>query len=250
MGYNIYMLKVEIPDTCPQCGSPIVRINEQLFCKNPDCFGVIFKRIENFAKVLKIKGLGSKTIEKLGIESIEDIYRLNREDIVVGIGEKLADKLLKEIDASKTVSFADFITAFSIPLISSGTASKLAKVVSSFGEINRESCKKAGVGDKATANLLNWLENTWPNLELPIIVIFQEPLKQKLTVCISGKLTSFATKAEAEKWLLENNVEVVSSMSKKVEYLIKEDDKHSSKYDYAIKNDVPIVTIEELKEIL
>ena len=56
--------------------------------------------MEGFAKTLRIKGLGPKTIEKLDLEYIEDIYMLTEEHITQKLGsEKIARFIFKEIQS-------------------------------------------------------------------------------------------------------------------------------------------------------
>ena len=84
---------IEIPETCPSCQTDLELITDQLYCNNPSCPAKNSKIVEGFAKTLRIKGLGSKTIEKLDLECIEDIYLLTEEFIEGRLGsEKLAIK--------------------------------------------------------------------------------------------------------------------------------------------------------------
>jgi len=85
------MIRIEPPTKCPSCGSQLELVKDQLFCRNPDCGAKSSKKLEHFAKTLKIKGLGPKTIEKLPLTSIPDIYSMSKKEIVDEIGEKLGE---------------------------------------------------------------------------------------------------------------------------------------------------------------
>ena len=74
-------MKVKILKNCPSCNSDLIRIKDQLFCKNKTCPAINYKQVINYAKVLKIKGLGEKTIEKLSLKSISDIYYLTEDNL-------------------------------------------------------------------------------------------------------------------------------------------------------------------------
>ena len=88
---------IEIPDVCPSCGTSLKLKNDQLFCNNDSCPAKNSKIVEGFAKTLRIKGLGPKTIEKLNLEYIDDIYMLTEERIKEKLGsEKIAEKLINE----------------------------------------------------------------------------------------------------------------------------------------------------------
>ena len=70
------MQEILPPEVCPACDTLLVWENDQLFCTNTRCSGKTSKKIKHFAKTLKIKGLGPRTIEKLEITSIFDLYQL------------------------------------------------------------------------------------------------------------------------------------------------------------------------------
>ena len=70
------MQAILAPEVCPSCGSPLEWKNDMLYCESILCPAQIQKRIEHFARSLKIKGLGPKSIEKLGLTSLLDICLL------------------------------------------------------------------------------------------------------------------------------------------------------------------------------
>ena len=99
---------IEIPEVCPSCGTSVELVNDQLFCNNTSCPAKNSKIVEGFAKTLRIKGLGPKTIEKLDLEYIEDIYMLTEERIKTRLGsEKIASKLINEIELSKNANLQE-----------------------------------------------------------------------------------------------------------------------------------------------
>jgi len=243
-------IKVKIPTTCPSCDTSLNRIKDQIFCTNKDCSASILKKIVAYAKVLKIKGLGEKTIEKLALTSIPSIYTLSLEYITNAVGEKLATKLIVEIEKSKHTSLAILLASFSIPLIGTTAGNKIAKHTTSIYNVNKEVCKLAGLGEKATASLLSWLidnKSLYDNIPVQTSIVTADNSVATKVVCISGKLSSFPSKAKATEFLNSLGYSLVSGMSKKVDYLINEDNKDSSKVKLARKYDIEIVTIEELK---
>ena len=92
------MQYIEIPETCPCCEYPLIFVNSQLFCRNTACSAQLNKKLENFCKVLQIKGFGPKTIEKLNLGDITEIFYLDFDVVSTALGEKIATKLLDEID--------------------------------------------------------------------------------------------------------------------------------------------------------
>lgn len=242
-------MKIEIPTQCPECGSALVRINDQLFCQNKACPAQINKKIEHFAKTLGIKGLGEKTIQKLVLESIPELYQLDLETLKEVVGEKTAIKLLDELEKSKSSSFATVLAAMSVPLIGGTASAKLNTVVSNFDEITPETCKQAGLGEKATNNLLSWLDTEYLDIKDFLPFTYENNKKAEESdkeilgvVCITGKLSSYKNKAEATKELEELGYKVVETLTKAVTILVDEEGKGSSKRKTAEERGLQIIT--------
>ena len=244
--------KIIPPDTCPSCNSSLEWVNDQLYCVSPDCGSKLYKKIEHFAKTLKIKGLGPATIQKLDIKQFTDIYELEKAAMVSAIGERVTDKLLSEIERSKNSSLNEVLPAFGIPLIGKTASNKICNVVEYIDEIDVDTCEKAGLGPKATESLTSWLD-TVRYFDLPFEYKSEEQkqieaVDLKGVVCISGRLTSFKTKALATKALEEKGFVVKSSLTKDVTILINESGIASAKTQKA--QDMGINIITNIKEFL
>lgn len=243
------MQVIEAPKFCPSCEAPLVWETHILFCKNPFCGSQKQKKVLHFAKTLKIKGLGPSTIEKLGITDIDEIYSLSLEEISSLLdSQKLAEKLKAEIDNSRNAPLNMVLPAFSIPLIGQSATDKLSKLLTNISEINDNTCKLAGLGPTSTTNLIHWLRNNFLSFydgSLPFDFNFVKPETQTLSkgiVCISGKLKSFKTKADATKALENAGYLVKSSLTKQVEILVNESGVESSKTQSARASGITIVT--------
>lgn len=244
------MTSIQAPTHCPSCESELVWVNHLLFCQSQSCGSQAQKKVEHFAKTLKIKGLGPSSIQKLGLCDIDEIYLLTQERIAECLSsEKLAEKLYAEIQNSTAASLNLVLPAFSIPLIGKTATEKLSKVCANITDINRETCEKSGLGPKATDNLLNWLDTQFYCFYdgcLPFDFKFTTTISlttvNKGNVCISGKLKSFKTKAEATTALKAAGFEVKSSLTKDVDILINESGLESAKTKKARDSGVNIVT--------
>ena len=242
------MQAILAPEVCPSCGSPLEWRNDMLYCENILCPAQIQKRIEHFARSLKIKGLGPKSIEKLGLTSLLDIYNLSYYSIKGALSsEKLAIKLLREINHSRKASMNDVLPAFSIPLIGKTAATKLSSKIKSLFDLDEDKCKAPGLGPKATESLLSWYSNEFEDSlkKLPFDWQFQTPkiaTETKGAVCISGKLSSFKTKAEATKALSYAGYVVKSSLTKDVIFLVNESGIESAKTKEARERGITIIT--------
>jgi DNA ligase (NAD+) len=242
-------MRIEIPTECPCCDYPLELVNDQLFCRNTACGAQLNKKLEHFCKTLGIKGMGSRTVEKLGLSDITELFYLDTDQVVESLGsEKVALKLLDEIDRSKSADLATVIASFSIPLVGATASKKLCEVVTSVDEISYDTCKQAGLGDKVTQNLVNWLETDFQEMRefLPFSFKSQKNSNtnntNQKTICITGKLSSYKTKAEAYKSLEEAGYTPVESVTKTTDYLVDEEDKGSSKRKKAESLGITIIT--------
>ena len=214
---------------------------------SPKCGEKSLKLIEHFAKTLKIKGLGPATIRKLNIVSLEELYELTVEQASVALSsDRLAVKLLDELQRSRSAPLNVLLPAFSIPLIGKSAAEKLSKVCKDIEEIDYDLCRKAGLGDKASSNLTSWIEDEFYYVSLlPFSFKFDSPravIESKGTVCISGKLSSFKTKAEANAKLQELGYVTKTSLTKDVTILVNESGVESAKTKKARESGVEIIT--------
>lgn len=234
-------------------------VNGQLFCRNSTCPAQSSKMLENFCKKMKIKGFGAKTIEKLELVSIYDLYSLDRQTVAEAIGDKMAMKLMDELDKACTCEFAMFLGSLGIPLIGTVAAKKVAEKCNSFAEITRDSCKDAGLGDKATESLLDFINSDTGDEIMDTVdmyIAFTEPKKAatvttcnaQIDVCITGKLNDFKNRNDAADYLLQYGITVKKSVTKSTQYLICEDETKvgSSSYKKAETNGIEITSIKNL----
>ena len=248
-------MKQIIPPThCPSCMTELGWVKDQLYCNNSNCPGKTSKKIEHFASTLKIKGLGPRTVQKLQISDLHDLYELPLEIMIEALqSEKLAVKLHREIENSKSVELVDLLPAFSIKLIGRSASAKICSKIKNILDINEETCAEAGLGPTATNNLLDWLieEFTDGYDRLPFrwqqLTKLEEKSADNGVVCISGRLKSFKTKAAATQYLETKGYLVKSSLTKDVTILVNESGIESAKTQAARDKGVLIIT--NLKEI-
>jgi DNA ligase (NAD+) len=240
-------MKIEIPTHCPCCSYKLELVNDQLFCRNQACDAQLTKRVEHFCKTMNIKGMGAKTIEKLCLGDITELYYLELDEVSDLLGSvKTAEKLLAEIDRSRSAKLNQVLASFSIPLVGNTASTKIASVVSHIDEINQETCKQAGLGEKVTQNLLNWLALDFPEVREFLPFSFRSEMSVANTagpvVCVTGKLSSYKTKAEAYKQLQEHGFRISESVTKTTDYLVDEEDKSSTKRKKAEQLGIKIIT--------
>lgn len=222
-------------------------VNDQLFCRNSSCSAQLSKKLEHFCKVLGIKGMGPKTIEKLDLQDLTEIFYLDLEAAKESLrSETVAKKLILEIEKSKGADLATVLASFSIPLVGATAAQKICGVVDHIDEITTEKCKEAGLGEKVTINLITWLSTDFQEMKefLPFSFTSKKQITGDVTgqtVCITGKLQSFKTKQEAHEALLAAGFQPVDTVTKSTMFLVDEANDGSSKRKKAEQYGITII---------
>ena len=134
---------VEFVSRCPECGTPLVRVEGEAAWRCPNANGCrpqITGKIEHFCarRMMDIDGIGEETAELLYacglVRHIADLYDLTEEKLskLERVGEKTARRILDGIEASKQVPFERVVYALSIPNVGETTAKRLAMAVKSM----------------------------------------------------------------------------------------------------------------------
>jgi DNA ligase (NAD+) len=210
-------------------------------------FAAIRLAMLSLVNVLNTFGMGAKTIEKLGLADITELYYLELDEVSELLSSiKVAEKLLAEIERSRSAPLNQVLASFSIPLVGNTASTKICSVVNHIDEINLETCKQAGLGDKVTQNLLGWLELDFQEIRefLPFSFRSEMPVANTAgaVVCVTGKLSSYKTKAEAYKHLTDHGFRISETVTKTTDYLVDEEDKSSTKRKKADTLGIKIIT--------
>ena len=151
---------VQIPESCPVCGSHVERTQLVKRSKGRETVseGAVYRCVGRLAcgaqlkqaiihfvsrRAMDIEGLGDKTIEQLVDEKLigspADLYRLKYDQIIdlEGFAEVSSNKLLKAIEDSKTPTLARFIYALGIPDVGEETAKVLARSLASLERVQQ-----------------------------------------------------------------------------------------------------------------
>ncbi len=128
---------VPVPETCPACGSKVVREEGEVAvrCVSLHCPAQVMEKIIHFASRggLDIEGLGEKNVELLYskglIKHFEDIYKLKKDDLLElpRFAEKSAQNLIDAIERSKHATLAKFLFAIGILHVGEYAAKLLAR---------------------------------------------------------------------------------------------------------------------------
>ena len=125
-----------MPDSCPACGSPVVRQGAYHMCSGGlVCPAQQMGGIEHFASrgAMEIEHLGEKTVRQLVdrgiVKDVADLYHLKKRDLLglQGFADKSVDNLLRAIEASKRTTLDRFLYALGIPNVGQHVAKVLAQ---------------------------------------------------------------------------------------------------------------------------
>lgn len=137
--------KWKMPATCPECGSHVVREEDEAIHR---CTGGLIcpaqrkRALEHFASrgAMDIEGLGNKLIEQLVdrdlVHTAADLYRLDAETLagLDRMAEKSAANLVAALEASKRVALGRLLFALGIPEVGQVSAENLAR---HFGSLEK-----------------------------------------------------------------------------------------------------------------
>lgn len=118
------------PETCPSCGAGVEIKGDFVLCPNTlGCPAQSVGILSHYAKVADIEGFGQVWLDTLVddgvLQSPVDYYRLTADQLVrfERMGQTLAEKLVAQIDATRTMGLAQFLRALGVPDLGK-TASK------------------------------------------------------------------------------------------------------------------------------
>ncbi len=260
------------PETCPSCGSPLVRVGPNLFCKNyKGCFEQIIDRLTHFVSrdAFNIEGLSEKTIkvlnEKFNLAFPYELFELKAEQLVglEGFKDKKINNLIESIEKSKNIDWSNFIFALGIMNIGKKSAFVLSMKFSSIEELKQADIETLtnieDVGEIVAGSIIEYfqdnenLENIQKLFELGVTInkpseTMQNSEFTNKTVVLTGTLENY-TRPDLTKILLSMGANVTSSVSKKTDMVVAGTEA-GSKLDKAKELNIRIIEENELLELL
>ena len=276
--------KFNFPLTCPSCGSETIKEFNNITkkydavrrCANEgyQCEKIAIEKIKHFIskEALNIDGLGKKVVEKFWdlklIRFPQDIFNLDYNQIskLEGWGDLSVSNLKFSIDQSKKVSLDKFLYSIGIRHIGIENAKLLAEYTKSISnflsfiknkKIN-EFLNIDGIGDTQINSLKKFFDNksNYKIIEKLSSILNISDLKLnksgKLlnnTFMFTGKLSNMS-RAEAKSLIEENSGSVVSSVNKKLKYLIIGEKPTSRKVEQAKELGIKILSEKEWVNLL
>lgn len=267
------------PLTCPVCHAPTKRLPGEvaLRCSNPATCGAQRRtRLEYWVSKqgMDIDHVGPALVDQLVsaglVDSPADFYRLTLEDFLTleRMAEKSAQNAYNSIQASKNQPLYRVVNALGIPHVGKETAILLTKRFPAIDKLADATVAELtdieGIGPKVadsivgffaeteTQNLIADLRELGVSLEVETAEEVFEAIPQGhpftgKTFVLTGTLPTL-TRDEAEGMIRRVGGKTTGSVSKKTDYLLLGDNP-GSKYDKAVKLEIPILDETQFKRL-
>ena len=264
--------KVAFITTCPECGSPLVRYEDEAahYCTNDAaCPPQIKGRIEHFIsrRAMNIEGLGPETVDLFFQEGLirdaADLYALRAADIcrLERMGEKSAENILQGIERSKQVPYERVLFALGIRFVGETVAKKVARAFRSIDALRGATLDDLlhvdEIGEKIAASILRYFANPKnqdfierlreAGLQLEAAAEEEEGRTDRLagqSIVISGVFAQHS-RDEYKEMIERNGGKNVGSISKKTSFILAGENMGPAKLEKAQKLGIPIWTEEQ-----
>lgn len=262
------------PLLCKSCGAELEVRNdngsETLHCPNEECPARMLDKFVHFVSKdgMDIQGLSEASLEKFiskrWITKFSDIYNLNQhKDEIInleGFGQKSWDNLWHSIQESRNVIMAKFIFALGIPLVGKNTAKAIAKYATiencdlNFGDMSDKTVFTPAIAKSILRYCLDY------HNEREIIEVIDElnVISEKIetvdsqftgkTIVVTGALKNYS-RTTIQKELERLGAKMGSSVSKKTDYLLTNEQSGSSKYKKAVELGIKIINEKEFEKM-
>ena len=277
--------KFIFPKNCPSCGSKTIKefnkvtkkIDAVRRCSSEGyyCDKISIEKLKHFVskEAFNIDGFGKKIVEsfwKLNfIKFPQDIFNLNYSKIenLDGWGKLSVQNLKYSIDQKKNISLEKFIYSLGIRHIGLENAKLLSKHFISFSKFKNltnqddydDLLNIDGIGETQVSSIKSFFSNEANKKvlnELEKVLIIKDAIQnlddgllKNMTFLVTGKLNGIS-RAEVKSLIEENSGKTISSVSKKLNFLIIGEKPTKKKVDYAKELKVKVIDQFEFLKML
>jgi len=256
------------PQNCPVCGTKLLVSDKYIRCPDILCPAQTLGCLRLFCDTLEIKGISTKTIEKLNkvglVKLPGDFYKLTVADFINldGLGEKSGKNIIAQIQAKRVLTVVEVFDAAIIPNFS---AARIKQVIAA-GFNTPEKILNLKISDleplpgfqiTLATKIVEGI-----NLRRQVIesILSQVSIKnfklkiknlalQGLSFAITGDLSQPRT--EVQKDIETAGGKVISAVSSNTSYLVtNETGSNSSKFQTAKKLGVKIISESQLYDLI
>ncbi len=264
-----------MPESCPDCETAVVKVEGDAMhrCPNSACPAQFFESLKHFVSrnAMDMDGLGEQwcrvLIDRQLVSDVSDLYSLTQEQLthLDRMGDKLATRILTNIEASKQRPLARILFALGILHVGAEVAELLAARYASIADIaaaNAEDLTEIdGIGPRIAESIVSYFaaernRQTIAGLLQAGVQMWQElapvdetaqPWKGQ-TFVITGTLSSM-TRREAEGKVKALGGATTSSVSRKTNWLVA-GESAGSKLTTAERLGVPVLDEDALLALL
>lgn len=260
------------PVKCPVCGQPVHRFGEEVAwrCINQGCPAIVRESILHFAsrKAMNIDGLGEKIVDQLINAGLArdycSLYELKKEQLVEleRWGDASAEKLLQQIEKSRSNELERLIFALGIRFVGERAARILADQFQSIDKLMKAKAEELveihEIGPKVAESIVFYFSVDQNRARIArLLKLGVKPRHQSRvtgsalagkTVVVTGTLEKFS-RDQIHEMIEREGGKASGSVSSRTSYLVAGTDA-GSKLDKAKKLNVPILTEDEFLSLL
>ena len=277
--------KFLFPNKCPSCGSETIKefnkvtkkVDAVRRCSSEGyyCDKISIEKLKHFVskEAFNIDGFGKKIVENFWklkfIKYPQDIFNLDYSKIenLDGWGKLSVQNLKYSIEQKKNISLERFIYSLGIRHIGLENAKLLSKHFVSFSKFKNLSnqidyedmINIDGIGDTQVSSIKSFFSNEVNKKvlnELEKVLLIKNAIKNtddgllyNKTFLVTGKLNGIS-RAEVKSLIEKNSGKTISSVSKKLNFLIIGEKPTKKKVDYAKELKIKVIDQAEFLKML
>ena len=268
-------VEFSMPEICPVCGTGVVKPEGEAMhrCPNASCPAQFFELLKHFVSrgAMDMDGLGEQwcriLIDRGFVSTVADLYYLEKERLLEldRMGDRLATKIMDNIEASKTRPLPRVLFALGVTHVGAEVADLLTQRFASIEELSQASQEDLteipGIGPKIAESIYEYFQ-VEDNLavieklrragvklyhEIEIVQPVDLPW-HGLSFVVTGTLEGM-TRREAEGKIKALGGSATSSVTRKTAYLVA-GASPGSKLDTANRLGTPILSEDDFIQLL
>ena len=269
-------VEFRMPEKCPECGTGVVKPEGEAMHRCPNysaCPAQFFELLKHFVSrgAMDMDGLGEQwcriLIDQGFVSSVADLYYLEKDKLLEldRMGDRLATKILDNIEASKTRPLSRILFALGITHVGAEVAELLTQRFASVDQLAQagedELTGIDGIGPKIAESIYDYfqvednltvidkLRQAGVKLHHDIEIVAPTDLPwHGLTFVVTGTLSTM-TRREAEGKIKALGGNTTSSVTRKTAYLVA-GASPGSKLDTANRLETPVLDETEFSRLL
>ena len=239
-------VEFRMPENCPECGTAIVKPEGEAMhrCPNTSCPAQFFELLKHFVSrgAMDVDGLGEQwcriLIDQDFVRTVADLYFMEKERLLTleRMGDRLATKIMDNIEASKTRPLPRILFALGITHVGAEVAELLTQRYASVDQLARASQEELteipGIGPKIAESIYGYfqvegnraviekLREAKVKLHHELEIVNPSDLPwHGLSFVVTGALSTM-TRREAETKIKALGGSATSSVTRKTRYLV------------------------------